>query len=70
MPLFYRRTHAIILAMGLVLVLWMSVACAEEKKVDVSGQWAYVLEEDGITITGFLTEPIGVLLISNWMGIG
>ncbi|MCL1795355.1 MAG: leucine-rich repeat protein [Clostridia bacterium] len=36
---------------------FMAVGVAEEERMDADGQWKYVLEEGGATITGYVGEP-------------
>ena len=50
-------------ALTVVLVLFTAVGVAEEERTDTSGQWKYVLEDGGATITGYLGECDGDLLI-------
>lgn len=45
------------------LFLFMAVGVAEKEKTDTSGQWKYVLENGGATITGCMEEPSGDLVI-------
>lgn len=72
---FKKRTLAVILAAVMMMLLLMAVGIAEEQ-VDSSGQWKYVLEDDSATITGFVVEPEGDLVIPSEldkypvMGIG
>lgn len=43
---------------ALILVLIMAVGVAEEEVTDASGQWKYVLEDGGATITGYMGATI------------
>ena len=43
--------------------LFMAAGMAEEERTDTSGQWRYVLEDGGATITGRVEEPAGDLVI-------
>jgi len=45
------------------LVLIMAAGIAENERTDASGQWTYVLEETGVTITDYAEEPSGELAI-------
>ncbi|MCL2544620.1 MAG: leucine-rich repeat domain-containing protein [Clostridia bacterium] len=47
-----------------MLALFAASAGADEK-TDASGQWTYVLEGGGATITGYAVEPEGDLVIPN-----
>lgn len=47
------------------LVLSMVVGVAEEERTDAGGQWAYFLEDGGATITGYVEEPSGDLVIPD-----
>ena len=38
--------------LAVLLVLFMTVGVAEEERTDAGGQWKYVLEDGGATITG------------------
>ena len=46
-----------------LLVLFMAMGVAEEERRDASGQWKYVLEDGGATITGCVEKPSGELII-------
>ena len=46
-----------------ILVLFMAVGVAEEGRTDASGQWQYILEDGGATITGCVVQPSGDLVI-------
>jgi hypothetical protein len=50
---------------AVLLMLFMAVGVAEEEKTDASGQWKYVLEDGGATITGYMEEPGGDLVIPS-----
>jgi hypothetical protein len=51
--------------LAVLLALFMAVGVAEEEKIDASGQWKYVLEDGGATITGYVDEPSGDLTIPS-----
>ena len=51
--------------LAVILVLFMAVGVAEEEKTDASGQWKYVLEDGCATITGYMMEPVGDLVIPD-----
>jgi len=51
--------------LALLLMLFMTVGAAEEETTDVSGQWTYVLEDGGATITGYVVAPSGDLMIPS-----
>ena len=38
--------------LAVVLALFMAAGVAEEERTDAGGQWKYVLEDGGATITG------------------
>ena len=46
-----------------LLVLFTGAGHAGEERTDAGGQWMYVLEDGGVTITGYAEEPIGDLVI-------
>jgi hypothetical protein len=48
-----------------LLVLFTAIGVAEEERTDGSGQWKYVLEDGGATITGYSEKPSGDLVIPN-----
>ena len=50
---------------ALILALFMAVGVAEEEITDASGQWKYLLEDGGATITGYVEEPTGDLEIPS-----
>ncbi|MCL1795360.1 MAG: leucine-rich repeat domain-containing protein [Clostridia bacterium] len=49
--------------LAVLLALFMAAGVAEEERTDASGQWKYVLEEACATITGYVEEPGGDLVI-------
>ena len=49
--------------LAILLALFMAAGAAEEERADASGQWKYVLEGGGATITRYLGECNGDLLI-------
>jgi hypothetical protein len=51
--------------LAVVLVLFLAVGVAEEEITDASGQWKYILEDGGATITGYVEEPRGELVIPS-----
>ena len=51
--------------LAICLILFMVVGVAEEERIDASGQWKYALEEVGATITGYVEEPRGDLVIPS-----
>jgi len=63
----YRKllNGKMIIVITVLLALIMAVGIAEEEKTDASGQWKYVLEDGGATITGYVEEPSGELVIPN-----
>lgn len=46
-----------------LLALFMAGGVAEEERTDASGRWKYVLEDGVATITGYVEEPNGNLVI-------
>jgi hypothetical protein len=52
--------------LAVILTLFMSAGVAEEERK--SGNWKYVMEGDGVTITGFVKEPGGDLTIPDKLG--
>ena len=62
--------------LAVLLALFMAVGAAGAERTDASGQWRYVLEDGGATITGCVVNPKGDLLIPDEldgymvMGIG
>ena len=53
------------LVLAVLLVLFMAAGVAEEEKTDASGQWKYVLENGGATVTGYEKEPYANLIIPH-----
>jgi len=51
--------------LAVLLVLAMVVGVAEEERADASGQWTYVVEDGGATITGYLEESVDDLVIPS-----
>ena len=51
--------------LAVLLVLFMAAGVAEEERTDTSGQWKYVLEDGSATITGYMEEPSGDLIIPS-----
>jgi len=50
----------------LMIALMVRFALAStEAKIDASGQWKYVVEDGGATITGYVAEPSGDLVIPS-----
>jgi hypothetical protein len=47
----------------LALIFWIAAGNAGEEQTDVSGQWEYMVEDGGATITGYDVEPSGDLVI-------
>jgi len=47
------------------MILFMAVGVAEEERTDATGQWTYVLEDGGATITGYVEELSGDLVIPS-----
>lgn len=45
-------------ALMILLILFLPAGVAEEEKTDVTGQWKYVLEEGGATLTGYTAEML------------
>jgi len=62
---FKQHTIAVLLAATLALFVTVGVAEEQEYQTDASGQWKYVLEDGGATITGYVEEPSGDLLIPS-----
>ena len=54
---------SIIAALAIFPALFMTAAAAGEKRTDASGQWRYVLKENGAVLTGYVEEPVGDLVI-------
>ena len=54
---------SIVAVLAVLLVLFMAVGVAEEERTDASGQWKYVLGDGGATITEYVNEPHGDLVI-------
>jgi len=52
-----------IMVLTIFLLLFMAVGYAEEEITDASGQWKYVVEDGGATLTGYVDEPIGDVVI-------
>ena len=52
-----------IAVLAVLLVLFTAVGAAEEERTDADGQWKYVLEDGGATITGYVVEPAGDVVI-------
>ena len=48
-----------------LLVLFMAVGVAEDERMDASGQWKYVLGDDGATVTKYLVRPSGDVAIPS-----
>jgi len=44
--------------LAVLLVLFMAAGVAQEERTDASGQWKYVLEDGGATITGYMGATI------------
>ena len=51
--------------LAVFLALFVAVGIAEEERTDASGQWRYVLKDGGATITGYVEEPTGDLVIPS-----
>jgi hypothetical protein len=49
--------------LAVLLVLFMAAGVAEEERTDASGQWKYILKDGSATITGYVEEPSGDLVI-------
>ncbi|MCL1796105.1 MAG: leucine-rich repeat domain-containing protein [Clostridia bacterium] len=67
-----RRNHLIGKMIGVLvvlLVLFMAAGVADDEwtdeKTDASEKWYYVLRDGGVTITGYVEEPIGDLDIPS-----
>jgi tetratricopeptide (TPR) repeat protein len=58
-----RFMGTLLLVLVILLMLFMAAGYAEEEKTDVSGQWKYILEDGNATITGYVEEPGGDLVI-------
>ena len=43
--------------LAILMMFFMATCVAEEERTDASGQWKYVLENGGATITGYVEEP-------------
>ena len=48
-----------------LLVLFVATGLAEAERTDAGGQWKYVLENGGATITGWVEEPSGELSVPH-----
>ena len=50
-------------AVAVILMLFVAVGVAGEERTDASGQWKYVPENGGATITGYVGKPNGDLVV-------
>ena len=62
----HRRILTKIVGILAVLsILFTPAVMAGEERTDGSGQWMYAPQEFGVTVTGYVKEPAGILAVPN-----
>ena len=60
--LLYGKTIGML---AVILIFFMPVGHAQEEKMNAGGQWRYVLEDGGATITGYVEKPGGDFVVPS-----